>query len=568
MEADHAHRLSRRRFFGASAAVAAGGAAAATLGPFRPRAGADSDPTAHDMRLPGYGLGWQIFTFNGTAWSTQAQALATLSNMRSSGIVALEGASGRRAGFANTAAGHNQYADFAVANNVILIGDHDGPSPSSAANTALAVAKMAAWERAGNPRALGVGGGTPGETAGATQAAQLTNVSAYMNHARNMNINGQRYQQGFTPGADSLPGARWYQHMHREWKTYNLLPDGHKYKDKRQAEILYDAEDGVDERYSFVEIDLAWIFEGVRQDSVARGLGWSLAQVADEVVRLMGLYGDRTPFFHVKDVTATGGAANTGDPLGDLVPFQRIFQQLKNPSDHKYLVERDGAGGNWPTVMQQAGDFLRGVQLDRSLVGAPANVTAPIIDGSGKAGKQLVTNSGGEWVREPNIHARQFKWLRDGIPIAGAVDSHYWTSLDDAGRDIRLEVRSVNDSGTTTELSNLVTLTRASAVNTSPPVLSGSGLVGTKLHCSPGEWEGPGSYAYRWKANGAEFDNGGRQQYTVAAADVGKSIVCEVSKGESPFVASNAVVANDGTLPEALPEEIGLEDALAEGLGA
>ena len=542
MDAVDSHRISRRRFFGASAATAAAGAAVAALGPWRGRATADSDPSAHDMALPGYKVGWQIFTFSGTAWSTLAQAQATLNTMHNTGVVALEGASGRYAGFPNNAAGHNAYADFAVASNIRLVGDHNGPAPNNAANTAFAVAKMAAWERAGNPRALGVGGGTPGETAGATLAAQLTNVSAYINHANNMNINGQRYQNGFSPGGDSLPGARWYQHMHREWKTYNLLPAEHKYHMKRQSEILFDPEDGVDEAYSFIEIDLAWIHEGVRVDSNTLGLGWTQAQIADETVRLMGLYGDRSPFFHVKDVTATGGAANTGDPLGDLVPFQRIFQQLKHPARHEYLIERDGAGANWPTVMDQAGSFLRNLRLDRSLVGAPANVTAPVIDGSGKAGKQLVRNSGGEWVREPNEHARTYQWLRDGIPIAGANGTKYATLRADAGRDIRLEVTSVNDSGTTIENSNLVTLTTAVAVNISPPVLTGSGAVGTALHCAVGEWEGPGQYAYTWRADGVEFPTVKTNQYTVTEADVGKTIVCEVVKGESDPASSNAVV--------------------------
>ncbi|HEX6021926.1 MAG TPA: hypothetical protein VFZ00_08015 [Solirubrobacter sp.] len=496
------------------------------------------------MALPGYRIGWQIFTFSGTAWSTLAQAQTTLNTMYTTGVVGLEGASGRYAGFPHTAAGMNQYADFAVANNIRLVGDHNGPAPSSAANTALAVAKMAAWERAGNARALGVGGGTPGENAGATQAAQLTNVSAYINHANNMNINGQRYQNGFTPGvSDSLPGARWYQHMHREWKTYHLLPSDHKYFMKRQAEILFDPEDGVDEAYAFIEIDLAWIHEGIRQDSVTRGLGWTQAEIADETVRVMGLYGDRSPFFHVKDVTATGGAANTGDALGDLVPFQRIFQQLRHPASHEYLVERDGAGNNWPTVMSEAGAFLRNLRLDRSLVGAPANVDRPVIDGSGKAGKQLVRNSGGTWVREANEHGRTYQWLRDGIPIAGATGTKYMTSRQDAGRDIQLEVTSYNDDGSTIDTSNLVTLTEAVAVNLSPPVLSGSGAIGSKLHVSPGEWEGPGSYSYVWKADGAVFETEKANQYVVTAADAGKSIVVEVTKGDSEPAASNAVVA-------------------------
>lgn len=564
------HKLSRRGFVGAAAGTAAAAAAATTLGPLRPGAGADADPSAHDMKIPTHRIGWQIFTFNSTAWSSEAQALSTIELMKEYGVLAMEGASGRYAGFPHNAAGMEQYAQFAAEHGFILVGDHNGPAPSSAANANLAVSKMASWEKAGNPRALGQGAGTPGEIQGNTQEAQINNVNAYLAHAELLNTYGDRYQNGFQ-GSDSLEGARYYQHMHREWKTWDLLPDGHKYKGKRQAELLFDPEDGVDEDFAFIEIDLAWIHEGVRVDANRFG-GWTLQQIQDEVVRLMGLYGDRSPFFHVKDVNATGGAQHTGDPAGDAVPFQRVFQQLKDPGDHYYLIERDGAGADWPNVMRYGGRFLNGVTqdhtgegggilpgiiLDRSLVGAPANVDEPEITAPDPVvpGKKLRAEGDGRgtWVRLPKAKY-QFKWLRDEVPIPGANKATYITTEADAGKEIKVEVRAENNSGSTVEQSAPVAVQGAGPKNTTPPSLSGSGKVGTMITCDRGEWEGSGSYSYEWRLNGVpvpvgtgpnETGSTNPARYRAKASEVGQQVTCHVtrtsSKGSTTVPSSNSV---------------------------
>jgi hypothetical protein len=434
------------------------------------------------MKLPTYRVGWQIFTAGGDArdvWRSGehpdpgAAAEATILPVAHEvGVFAFEGASGRFEGFPNTADGHRAYAEWAVANRVRLVGDHAGPNPKSNPTAEpnvdainLAVAKMAAWEIAGNQRCLGIGGSTPGQNPGDTQEEQLANLDEWLAHAELLNERGRLYQEGHN-GSDNLEGARYYQHTHREWAVWNLLPDGHKYKDMRQLEVLYDAEDGVDEDFAFVEMDLGWITQGV---NLSPG-GWTIERVQDEVVRLMGLYGDRSPFFHVKDVGPTGGAADTGDALGDVTPFQRIFEQLTHPSEHEYLIERDGAATNWPNVMTWAGNFLNGrdqdftgeggvfvpgVQLDRSLVGAPGNVTPPEVfvnPGGAKTGDTQLEVRGvdqGEWVRRAG--RTSFRWLRDEIPILGEETRNYKAGSDDSGKQIVCEVRMHNKHGSTTE---------------------------------------------------------------------------------------------------------------------
>ncbi|MGB8840493.1 MAG: hypothetical protein WCC64_05445, partial [Aliidongia sp.] len=71
----------------------------------------------------------------------------------------------------------------------------------------------------------------------------------------------------------------------------------------------------------------------------------------------------------------------------------------------------------------------------------------------------------------------------------------------------------------------------AAPVNTGPPVLSGTPVVGDTLSCSNGSWTGSPApvFAYEWLRDGAAIVAADGDTYVVQAADEGSGLVCEVT---------------------------------------
>jgi hypothetical protein len=81
--------------------------------------------------------------------------------------------------------------------------------------------------------------------------------------------------------------------------------------------------------------------------------------------------------------------------------------------------------------------------------------------------------------------------------------------------------------------------------NSVPPVISGAGTVGSVLSCTTGAWtNSPTGYAYRWQRNGVNIAGATSSTYTVASADAGTSITCDVTASNasgSTVAGSNAI---------------------------
>jgi hypothetical protein len=71
--------------------------------------------------------------------------------------------------------------------------------------------------------------------------------------------------------------------------------------------------------------------------------------------------------------------------------------------------------------------------------------------------------------------------------------------------------------------------------------------VGEVANCTMGIWNGePTSYAYQWQRDGAPIaEAGASADYTIAAADVGASVTCQLTAsnaaGSSAPAISNAI---------------------------
>jgi hypothetical protein len=113
-----------------------------------------------------------------------------------------------------------------------------------------------------------------------------------------------------------------------------------------------------------------------------------------------------------------------------------------------------------------------------------------------------------------------------------------------------------NSGGST---GNMEVLGMTAPENTLAPRVSGIAEVGGALACSQGTWTAsPTSFTYRWLRDGAAIGDAGSSAYTVAAADEGHDISCEVTAtnavGSRSVESSNSLsVPKKPTLPAPSP---------------
>jgi hypothetical protein len=88
---------------------------------------------------------------------------------------------------------------------------------------------------------------------------------------------------------------------------------------------------------------------------------------------------------------------------------------------------------------------------------APVNTTPPTISGSNIVGNLLKVTDNGVWSGTIPI-TFTYQWKRNGIDIAGETTSEYTTQLIDSGETITCEVIATNIVGTTSQISNSITI--------------------------------------------------------------------------------------------------------------
>jgi hypothetical protein len=103
----------------------------------------------------------------------------------------------------------------------------------------------------------------------------------------------------------------------------------------------------------------------------------------------------------------------------------------------------------------------------------------------------------------------------------------------------------------------------AQPVNTAPPIVSGTAVVGSVLSCSPGSWTGdpaPATFTYRWRRDGEPIPGAEESAYTPQSADEGHELSCKVyamnaagSQTGTGQALSAGVSVTAGTVNETLP---------------
>jgi hypothetical protein len=168
---------------------------------------------------------------------------------------------------------------------------------------------------------------------------------------------------------------------------------------------------------------------------------------------------------------------------GGTVPGPYISQVYNDMSLLEGSAELETLGllGNPVTLSAPATTGEINAALERR---APFDVAAPAIAGTPAVG-QLLTCSTGTWNGEPPL-TYGYKWLRDGVAVAGASANTYAVSTADVGESLICEVTATNKGASASAISAAVSVPAGTRIDTGPPPRPQLRLSASKLQALAG----------------------------------------------------------------------------------
>ena len=183
----------------------------------------------------------------------------------------------------------------------------------------------------------------------------------------------------------------------------------------------------------------------------------------------------------------------------------------------------------------------------------PQDIEAPEVSGTPAVGESLICLRG-TWSGKPTP-TFTYRWLRDGTSIPSATASSHTVTSEDRGTSISCMVIAGNSAGVgEAASSNTLEVPGGGPQSRTPPEVSGIPSVGNTLTCSPGTWTGEPAptYSYQWLLDGVDLSSATSDEYTVASADRGLVLTCEVtaSNREGAQSANSVGLHVPGVRPE------------------
>ncbi|MFI8322730.1 hypothetical protein [Streptomyces sp. NPDC085529] len=191
---------------------------------------------------------------------------------------------------------------------------------------------------------------------------------------------------------------------------------------------------------------------------------------------------------------------------------------------------------------------------DVTVVTALRNTAAAAVSGTAVVGGK-VTAKPGSWSLP--VDSLSYQWRANGVAIAGATASTYTipTTLQGKPLSVAVVARKAGHP-TLTSTSAAVTVKGVAPKPTTPPSLSGTVRVGSKVTAVVGSWSpAPTSYAYQWRADGVAISGATGSAYTPTAGVRGKRLSVTVTAHRTGHLSGSAttgaVTVGYGVAPKA-----------------
>jgi len=196
-------------------------------------------------------------------------------------------------------------------------------------------------------------------------------------------------------------------------------------------------------------------------------------------------------------------------------------------------------------------------------VGTPAAPTASAVSISGQTqwGGELIGHYTYADANNDPEGTSTFRWLRNGVAIAGAT-AFFYTLVDaDLGTTIAFEVTPVSSVAPTTGTAVVSSATTTIAYPAPPTAsyvgISGMAQVGQPLYgyytYADANNDPEAISSYRWLRNGVAIAGAVSTTYTLVNADLGATIAFEVTPKTNMLPTTGTPVVSSATAPIVLP---------------
>lgn len=170
----------------------------------------------------------------------------------------------------------------------------------------------------------------------------------------------------------------------------------------------------------------------------------------------------------------------------------------------------------------------------------------PSVSGQGRVGQKL-SAAAGSW--SPAKVTLTYRWMRNGVAIAGATASTYTLTTSDAGRSITVQVTGSKSGYTPVSKTSTGKSVEKLLTATPVPTITGSAKTGKKLTAKSWTWTpSPVALSYQWQRNGASISGATSSTYVLRGADVGKSISVVVRGSKSGYTPVSKTSARTGVV--------------------
>lgn len=247
-------------------------------------------------------------------------------------------------------------------------------------------------------------------------------------------------------------------------------------------------------------------------------------------------------------VTALAGVWPAGTSLN--------YQWLRNGADidgatRSTYVLTSADGGQKVSV--RITGTLAG-RLDAAKTSAQVSVlramttSAPTLSGAVKVGS-LLTARPGAWVAGASF---TYQWLRNGVPIAGAVTPAYRLAPADAAAAIAVRVTGTQaEYAPATRTGSAVLVPRV--LTAAVPGYTGQALLGAVLSAKNGAWTAGTTFRYQWYRNGSMIAGATRTTYTLVSADLGARLTLRVSGSKAGYAPESRLSGLSGVIRRPAP---------------